>query len=293
MKNKNIFITGASGFIGKNLTEHLSGRANLFIPTHQELELLDEQAVLDYIVNNHIDVVIHCGNIGATRRTDSLRQIVGDNLRMFLNLFKAKHLYEKMIFFGSGAEFDKRDDLSKISEDYISQRLPVSEYGLSKYLCSHFIEHADNIVNLRMFGVYGKYDDYQNRFITNAICRAVLGLPIIIYQDAEMDFIFVDDLVKITDHFIQNKVGNKFYNIGTGKSFRLVQIAQSIKDISGKNIEIIIKKSGMAPEYTCNNQRLLKEIPGLTFTDMEQSLRKLYDWYSLHKAEIMTDKFID
>ena len=44
-----IFITGSSGFVGKNLIEKLTGRYELLTPNHSELDLLDEQAVADFL----------------------------------------------------------------------------------------------------------------------------------------------------------------------------------------------------------------------------------------------------
>ncbi|MBI5530075.1 MAG: NAD(P)-dependent oxidoreductase [Candidatus Doudnabacteria bacterium] len=291
MKNLNLFITGSSGFVGKNLTEYFGDKYTLFTPSHSELELLDEHAVSDYIKKNDIDLIIHCANVGATRKTDKFPQIVGNNLRMFLNLARHSIQLKKMIFFGSGAEFNKSDNLAKVTEDYQSQSLPSSDYGLSKYLCSHFINHYDNIINLRMFGVYGKHDDYENRFVSNAVCRAVLGLPIIIYQNAVIDFIFVDDLLKIVEHFVNNNSDQKFYNIGTGNPFSILEIAELIKKISGKNIDIIVKEPGLAPEYTCNISRLASEIDDFKFTSMEKSLSEMYKWYNENKACISVEKF--
>lgn len=286
----NILITGGSGFVGRNLIEYLEKKHQLFHPSHKELELLDEQAVANYIKGNQIEVVIHCANVGATRRTDNLPHIVSNNLRMFFNLAKQSDQYRRMLFFGSGAEYDKRHPIVKVNENYISPTLPGSDYGFSKYICSHFIGHNPKIVNLRMFGVYGKYDDYQNRFVSNAVCRAVLGLPVVIYQDQLMDFIFADDLVKITGHFVENNFEHQFYNIGTGQARRLIEIAEMVKKVSGKDLEIKIQNPGMANEYTCNVSRLHKQLGNFEFTNFDQSLKDLYSWYDQHRDLISRTK---
>lgn len=278
-----ILITGAKGFIGKNLTEYLKDKHELLIPPHEELELLDELAVRDYFEKNQPEVVIHCANVGATRRTDNLPQIVGNNLRMFLNLARLEKHFKKMIFFGSGAEFDKRKALVKVNEDFVSTTLPESDYGFSKFLCSHFIKEHEKIINLRIFGVYGRYDDYENRFISNAICRAVLGLPIVVFQDQQMSFIFADDLVKIVEHFLTSKPKEKFYHTAASESQSLLDIAKKIKTISGRDIEIILKQPAMANEYTCDNSRLVEELGVFKFKDMDKSLTDLYKWYESHK----------
>lgn len=274
-----ILITGGQGFIGQNLCEQLPAHYSILAPSHAELELLDEHRVAEYLKFQNPDVVIHCANVGATRRTDNLPQIVGNNLRMFLNLANNEKYFKKMIFFGSGAEFDKRQPLVKIGETFHSENLPESDYGFSKALCSHFIAESNKIINLRIFGVYGRHDDYENRFISNAISRAVLGLPLVVFQDQVMSFVFVDDLVKIVNHFICTEMTEKFYHCASSQDFSLLEIAEKIKKLSGKDLPILIKKSGQANEYTCNNSRLLKELGDFQFTDMEQSLKVLLDWY--------------
>lgn len=281
-----IFITGGQGFIGKNLCEQLQAKYSILAPNRDELDLLDERQVAEYLRSQNPDAVIHCANVGATRRTDNLPQIVGNNLRMFLNLSRHEEYFKKMIFFGSGAEFDKRESLVNIGEDFSSKNLPESDYGFSKVLCSHFISESQKIINLRIFGVYGRHDDYENRFVSNAICRAVLGLPLVIFQDQRMSFIFVDDLVRITDHFISAQPGEKFYHTACSQSIRLVEIAEKIKLLSGKDLPIIIKNSGQAKEYTCSNARLLQELGEFEFTNIDQSLKILFEWYLEHKQLI-------
>jgi len=55
-----ILVTGASGFIGRNIVEYLSSRNHsVLLPTHHELDLMDEHSVRKYLANQGIDVVIH------------------------------------------------------------------------------------------------------------------------------------------------------------------------------------------------------------------------------------------
>ena len=52
MKRQNIFITGGSGFIGRNLKEYLQNKYKVFVPSHKELDLMMTDEVLDYIKDN-------------------------------------------------------------------------------------------------------------------------------------------------------------------------------------------------------------------------------------------------
>lgn len=288
----NILITGGHGFIGKNLTAALQSRFMVFAPTHQELDLLDEDRVKRFFLENKIDVVVHCAVVGSTKKTDNLPHIVGYNLRMFLNLVKRSEYFKKIIILGSGAEFNKAQSLHKVTENFVSPVHPVSDYGFSKYLISDFAKRIDKSITLRIFGIYGPHDDYVNRFVSNAICRSVLGMPIIIYQDQVMDFIFLPDLLKIIEYFITHDSEHRFYNIGCGEARSLISIAEKIQQVAGikPGIEVILP--GEAPEYTCDITRLRTEIPSLNFTDFDTSIKEMLEWYKGHKESIDQRKLI-
>ena len=59
-----------------------------------------------------------------------------------------------------------------------------------------------------------------------------------------------------------------------------------INEIADKKSKIIIAKKGLNNEYTCNNERLLSEIPAFKFTKMEESIKELYLWYKENKSKI-------
>ena len=56
---KKILITGARGFVGRNLKEALADKYEIFAPTHKELELLDYEALARYVEQNQIQSVVH------------------------------------------------------------------------------------------------------------------------------------------------------------------------------------------------------------------------------------------
>lgn len=285
-KRQNILVTGAGGFIGKNLVDYLienhGKEFNLFYPFHSELELLDNERVRDFIVKNKIDIIIHCASKGGTRKAaydaDST-DIVHKNLKMFFNLAGPFHSKTRLIFLGSGAEYDYRYYKPGMSENYFGEHVPQDAYGFSKYACSRYIENRKNMVNLCLFGVFGKYEDYELRFISNAILKNLFGFSITIVQNVLFDYLYINDLLKIIYYFIVHKAKYRFYNVCTGKVIDLVTIAEEINKIADKPSEIIIKHPGLNSEYSGSNARLLREIKLYKFTPFEKALKQLYIWY--------------
>ena len=132
--------------------------------------MADEKAVENYILSNKIDIIIHLANRGGGRDTIDMKNITEYNLRIFFNIAKHEKNVQKIISFGSGAEYAKHKPVIEAKEeDYLNEQ-PHDEYGFYKSITSKYIE---KIVQLRIFGEY----------ISNAIVKNLLHLPIVINKN--------------------------------------------------------------------------------------------------------------
>jgi len=285
-----ILITGGSGFIGRNLAEQLASTYDVLAPSSVELDLLNELAVREYLDAHRFDVILHSATTRSNRRLAAPPDMLDRNCRMFFNLARnldGKHeRFSKMIHFGSGAEYDRTQLPARVREDYFDTRVPRDPYGFSKYICAKYIERSDRIVDLRLFGVFGAYEDYTVRFISNACCRALKGLPIVLRQNVMFDYLYIKDLVKITRWFIENDARHKAYNVCTGQPVALSELARVIAgvsaEMSGGNPKVSIASEGLGPEYSGDNSRMVTEVSGYQFLDLRDSIRDLYAWYERH-----------
>jgi GDP-L-fucose synthase len=288
-----ILITGGSGFIGRNILEFFKDRFDCFAPSSSELNLLEEDKVLAYLKDNLFDIVIHTAAWNATRNSKKdLSLVLNNNLRIFFNISRGSNYCGKIIYYGSGAEYDRRHWAPKMKEEYFDTYVPQDNYGFSKYIISKHIECSKNIYNLRLFGMFGKYEDWEIRFISNACCKAVHDLPITIKQNLFFDYMDINDLLKITDWFMHNDARGKVYNICTGRTFDLLTLAKKVVAISGKKIDIVIGKAGLGVEYSGDNSRLLNDIGNYNFKDIDKSIKELYEWYLSRKNEIKKELLI-
>jgi GDP-L-fucose synthase len=290
-----ILLTGGSGFIGKNILENFTGKYEIIAPKHLELDLLDEKQVSDFFEDNIIDVVIHSACKPGHRNAKDLTNLFYCNTRMYFNLARHSEKYKKMIVLGSGAIYDTRLNLFKVNEDFYKYQLPVDEHGFCKYVCARDIEKSDNIIELRLFGVFGKYEDYSIRFISNAICKALLDMPITLKQNRVFDYLYIDDLMPILDYVINHEMSFESYNVTPDNSAQLHNLAEIVLEISQKDLPIITDKPGLGLEYSGDNERLHKEIPELKFTELQYAIIQLYQWYltnkdMIDKSCLMVDK---
>lgn len=290
---KNIFITGSSGFIGRNLTEQLNNYHNVFYEDHNNLDLLNTSKVESYFNHNKINVVIHCASQGVIKKeyeaSNSIK-IIDDNLRMFFNLYRCVKNDMQMYVLGSGAEYNKNNPLIKVKEDQFDVSVPTEPYGFSKYVISEFVEKTDNITSLRLFGVYGKYENYVFRFISNSLIKYILHIPIVINQNVVFDYLYIDDLVSILKIFICNPPKRRILNVTPTESIDLVSIAKIINTLDGYQTDVIILDEGYNKEYSGDNSNLLNEIDNLCFTQYHDGIRELYKYYVKNIDNIDTNK---
>lgn len=278
-----VLITGSSGFIGRNLAEALSENYKILSPSRQELDLLDEQAIRRYFIQHTVDVVVHSATTPGHRNAKPVPDLAVKNQRMFFGLARNRDQYGKMIFLSSGAVYDMRHYLPKMKEEYFDTHVPHDEHGFSKYVCAKYIEEADKILELRLFGVFGKYEDYEIRFVSNAICKSIMGLPITIKQNRRFDYLYVDDLAAVVDHFITHDAKHKTYNVTPDQAIELRSLAEMVAEVSGTRAEIIIKDEGYGVEYSGDNSRLRESLPHLSLTPLSRSIPCLYSWHERNR----------
>ena len=270
---KNILLTGSGGFIGKHLKKFLSEKFNLFTPRSFQLNLLDKNAVADYVKANKINFIIHSASCGVRISPDAtIEEVAKPNIEMFKNL---ADLNLPMITFGSGAEYDKSRPLHKIKEENFGENIPQDPYGYSKYLISKEIEKRENILNLRIFGIYGTGEDKSR--VTSCIVNDNLAhRPILLNQNVVFDFIWIEDFCKIVEFFIENQTKEKFVNVTPTEIIEIVELAKIVNDFSDFKSKIIVKKDGLNKEYTGDNSTLLKLMPDLKFTSYAEGMKKFY-----------------
>ena len=133
--------------------------------------------------------------------------------------------------------------------------------------------------------MFGKYEDYDFKFISNAIVKNLLKLPIVINQNVKFDYMYINDCVKIVEKFIANAPKHNIYNLTTGSKIDLVTIAKKINSISDFKSEVIVKNPGLGIEYSGSNSRLQKEID-FRFTPFDNALKELFKYYSSVLSDI-------
>ena len=290
-----ILVTGGSGFIGRNLTEDLGDRWDILAPTHAELELLDDHRVARYLSSHEVDVVVHCAVRPGHRNASDPSGQLERNLRMFANLARCRGRYRRLVFVSSGAVYDQRHYRPRLPESAFGDHVPADEHGFSKYLCAAYAATRPDIVELRPFGVFGRYEDYAIRFISNAICKTLVGLPVTLRQNRRFDYTPVQDLVRVIERLFTHEARHGAYNVSAPQTWQLLDLARLVVRLSGKDVPVVVANDGMGVEYSGDGRRLREELPDLTTTPVDEAVATLYEWYAerrrlIDRAALLVDR---
>lgn len=272
-----VLLLGATGFIGKNLKEAWIGRYDLYAPSHGELDILDTDAVERLLKEEHFDIVLHTANTNHLTHPKLGPHILEHNLCMFYNLERCRNLYGKLYYFGSGAEYGMHHYIPQMKEIYFGTYVPQDPYGFSKYIMSK--QATGNIYDLRLFGVFGKYEEWQRRFISNMIYQNLNGQMMQMNQNTYFDYLYINDLISILEWFLSHEPRHHHYNVCSGQRFELLSLARMVMEETEIPTEIIVKQEGLRPEYTGNNSRLREELGEIFLTPMRTAIQELIGYY--------------
>ena len=270
---------GANGFIGKNLFNFFDNhpKYQVFPLSRKDLDFTNLEELRKKIELISPNYIIH-----AAVSLDNFE----NNIRMFFALENIAYLVDKLILIGSGAEYISTRYKPTMAEDYFPKQgvCPKDIYSLSKYTISklHSISKSRNIFNLRVFGIYGPFEDFQRRLISNNLVRHINNLPLFYNRNVAFDYLYIDDFLSAIDRFLcLDSPLHNTYNLCIGKAYKFKQIMETIADVVGvDHSEIILKDSTKSNyEYSGDSTLIEDEIGKVERTSLYEAISKLYAWY--------------
>jgi UDP-glucose 4-epimerase len=249
-----ILITGGNGYIAKSLSKALSNKYNITSITRQDFDLTDREATDKWFQNKYFNVVIHTAIKGGSRLKQEDGNDFYQNLQMFYNLYYNKSRFGKFIHFGSGAELGQ----------------PNTPYGLSKKIINDICNTENNFYNIRIFAVFDE-NELDTRFIKANIKHYLNKEPITIHQDKLMDFFYMEDLITLVKHYIEENHLPKVAECSYTKKYSLLNIANIINNLS--NYKVPIKQL----DSTTGQPYIGKTYTNLSYIGLEQGIKEVYN----------------
>ena len=259
----NIFVTGATGFIGSHLCRELirrghrvsgltrSGRIDSvksLLPCpefHLETGDIRDAGMMHSIVkNNRAEVIFHlAAQLPDDDGVENPFVYFETNAKGTLNLLDAAYLngVDKFIYASSMSVYSEPPRYLPVDESHPTQ--PSTMYSVAKLvgeLCCNLYSKVMNIVVLRYSGAYGQGERTSNA-MPRFIDQALNNRPITIYGNGRQtsDFVYIKDVFQGT-LLVLEKDRPGVYNIGSGEEIGVRDLAKRITDFTNSKSEIVL-----------------------------------------------------
>ena len=267
-----ILITGASGFIGSNLTSELVKQGfDVFATCRSQTSFLkcidfknqvkwinlDNKSWKESLVSTNIDVLIHLAWSGLSGEGRNNWQLQMDNFIFSKEIFDTAKLagVKKIISFGSQAEYGKIERIA--NEDSVLN--PYNAYGVIKILtCNYLRLISNNCIQwywIRLYSLFGERD--SSNWVIPSVIKHLLRKEKIRLSKCEQkyDFTYIGDFViQILEVIRTKKDLSGIYNLCSSNNITikdfLIEIAQKM------NANINLLEFGSLP-YRNDNQMLM------------------------------------
>ena len=290
-----IIITGGAGFVGSHLVELLISKNHFpiivdnlnsgnykyikkFVDSGKaEFHKIDIRDFKKLMSLPKANAVIHLAAIASVVESIDNPIFVNDvNVNGTLNVleFCRKKNIKKIVFMSSAAIFGNYE--KKITESIIT--IPTTVYGSTKLTgeqyCKIYSElFGVNAVILRPFNIYGlRQNDNYAGVITKFMTRLKQNKSPIIFGDGKQtrDFIHVTDIVKAILKSLSYKTKFDVFNLATGKSTSINQLASIFLKNYMLKLKPIHKKA--IPGVVIHNSTQINKIKKILKFDPEIKL---------------------
>lgn len=261
LSGESALVTGGAGFIGSHIADSVCEANDLYIfddfstGLHQNLppeanivetDLADTERLASTVES--VDLVFHeAAQVSVQRSIDSPVKSHETNLDPILTILEAARGTDTRVVFASSAAIYGDPEYTPIDEDHSKD--PNSPYGLEKLSADHYCRlyhdlYGVEAVVLRYFNVYGPRQQAGDYSGVIAVFReqALNDDPITIEGDGTQtrDFVHVDDVVQANLlAATHEEAPGKAFNVGTGTEITIRELAETIKEVTNSNSEIV------------------------------------------------------
>tara|TARA_Y100001949_G_scaffold105177_1_gene88812 strand:- start:430 stop:1317 length:888 start_codon:yes stop_codon:yes gene_type:complete len=289
---KNIIVTGHDGFLGSHLVPELQKKFNVIGVSktgysQKITQLKKDICKISYLdFPEKINYIIHLAAI-----TDPIycqknpKECFNVNVNGTQNILElARRKDSKIIFFSTSHVYGIPKKLPVKEGD---PKHPNSIYSDSKLdaeiICESYSRTYGLDVSIaRLFSVYGP--NSSSHLVVNSIINQLLKNKVIQLGNvnSRRDFIYVTDVIQAIKIILKTIHGFNDYNVGTGKSYSILEICEILKKISKKNIPVKsikskIRKNDLS-KIVCDPTKI-QNLGWKSKIGISVGLQKMLEWY--------------
>ena len=317
---KSVLVTGGAGFIGSNFITHI-----FYKYPDYKIIVLDALTYAGNIENIPVEVrdsdrfEFWYGNLNNMDLVDDLVERSQLVVHFAAETHVARSLYLNRVFFetdvmGTQAianavlkHSDKVERFVHIStsevygtalKDPMDEEHPLNpttpyaaaKAGADRLVSSYIESYGIPGVIIRPFNNFGPHQHLEKvipRFITSALLKE----PLTIHGDgsAARDWVFVEDTAEAVDkvmHAQLNDIKGEVFNVGTGISISVLDIARKIAEIFGLDANYLTymdERFGQVQNHISSTEKAEKQLGFKAKVMFDEGLLKTVEWYKNNK----------
>lgn len=301
-----ILITGGAGFIGSHILAQLQGRRDMdvvvfdnlssgskeHVPAGMELvegDVCDEAAVDALFADHHFDAVIHLA--AQTMVPTSVEQPVLDcqiNLEGVLHVLEACRIHGTghILFSSSAAVYG---DNLHIPLKETERLVPTSPYGITKMATEHYLRVYHELYGMdatvfRFANVYGERQGEKGEGgVVSIFCKLLSqrqGITVFGDGNQTRDFVYAGDIAQAIIRALPLK-GYHTMNVSTGQETSINDLIRSFEKAVGYTVPVqyTAPRTGDILRSVLSNETLKRDLGFVPEMDLEEGIRRTYDWY--------------
>lgn len=301
-----ILITGGAGFIGSHILAQLQGRRDMdvvvfdnlssgskeHVPAGMELvegDVCDEAAVDALFADHHFDAVIHLA--AQTMVPTSVEQPVLDcriNLEGVLHVLEACRIHgtRHILFSSSAAVYG---DNLHIPLKETERLVPTSPYGITKMTTEHYLWVYHELYGMdatvfRFANVYGERQGEKGEGgVVSIFCKLLSqrqGITVFGDGNQTRDFVYAGDIAQAIIRALPLK-GYHTMNVSTGQETSINDLICSFEKAVGYTVPVqyTAPRTGDILRSVLSNETLKRDLGFVPAMNLEEGIRRTYDWY--------------
>ncbi len=300
-QDSKIYVAGHRGMVGSALVRTLEAKSytNILTRTREELDLLDQRAVYDFLQFEKPDYIfIAAAKVGGIVANNTYRaDFIFQNLQIESNLIHGAHLagVQRLMFLGSSCIYP-RDCPQPIKEKYLltGPLEPTNEaYAIAKIagikLCEAYNhQHGRQYISVMPTNLYGINDNYdlETSHVLPALIRKAheakmrgdKTLTVWGTGTPRREFLFADDLADACVFLMQKDYSGPLLNVGTGEDITIRELAETVCKVVGFDGKLTfdISKPDGTPRKLLTVDRI-KALGWICRTSLNQGIGIIYD----------------
>jgi len=311
LKNKNVLVTGGTGFVGSHLVETLVEEGASVVTTFQSLDpksyfstqkldqqvameqvdLVDYDKIMDLVTKFEVEYIFH---LGAQALVDvayhNPRRTYESNVMGTVNILEAARLYphvKAVIVASSDKAYGKVGKKQYVEEMALQGDHPYeASKSATDLIAQSYHKTYDLPVAVTRFGnIYGEGDLNFSRIIPGAIQAIINGETLEIRSNGKFvrDYLYVKDVVSGYLLLAKNigKANGKAYNFGSNDTLSVLDLlaaAEKSLDIKVKR-QILNTAKNEIPYQSLNFDKIKKELGWKPEYSVQSTIKQIFSWY--------------